>query len=57
MAKQISDVTAGFIEILEELSHDPDDIDTYDLIEYIENVPNPYKLLKEFALYVHQYYL
>jgi hypothetical protein len=53
----VSDVTQGFIEILEELSHDPEEYDTYDLIEYIENVPNAHKVLKEFALYVHTEYM
>jgi hypothetical protein len=54
---RISELTDGFIEILEEISHDPDDFDDYDLTEYIENLPNPYKVLKEFALYVHAEYL
>jgi hypothetical protein len=57
MPKKISELTAGFIEILEEISHDPDEFDDYDLTEYIENLPNPYKVLKEFALYVHEYHL
>lgn len=54
---KLSDVTEGFIEILEEVSHDPDEFDDYDLKEYIENVPNPYLVLKEFALYIHRNYL
>lgn len=53
----VSDITQGFIEILEDISHDPDDYDDYDLKEYIEALPNPYKILKEFALYVHAEYL
>ena len=53
----ISDVTAGFIELLEDISHDPEQFDDYDLREYIEALPNPYKVLKEFALYVHSQYL
>jgi hypothetical protein len=57
MSKTISDVTEGFIEILEEISHDPEEFDVYDLKEYIENAPNPAKILYEFALYVHQEFL
>jgi len=53
----VSDITQGFIELLEDISHDPDDYDEYDLVEFIENMPNPYKVLKEFALYVHDNYL
>lgn len=53
----LSDITQGFIDILEDISHDPEEYDTYDLVEYIENMPNPYKTLKEFALYVHGEYL
>ena len=54
---RLSDETQGFIEILEEISHDPDEFDDFDLKEYIEALPNPYKTLKEFALFVHQNYL
>lgn len=53
----VSDITQGFIEILEEISHDEEDFDDYDLREYIEILPNPYKVLREFALYVHSEYL
>jgi hypothetical protein len=52
-----SDQTEGFIEILEEISHDPDEFDDFDLKEYIEALPNPYLVLKEFGLYVHENYL
>lgn len=52
-----SDITLGFIDILEDISHDYEDFDDYDLREYIENMPNPYKVLKEFALYVHREYM
>jgi len=54
---RLSDLTQGFIDILEEISHDPEEFDDYDLREYIEACPNPYKVLKEFALYVHNEYL
>lgn len=53
----ISDVTQGFIDILEEISHDPDQYDDYDLREYIETLPNPAKVLYEFAKYTHEEYL
>lgn len=53
----VSDTTQGFIDILEDISHDPDEFDSYDLTEFIELLPNPYKVLKEFALYVHAEYL
>lgn len=53
----LSDQTDGFIEILEEISHDPDEFDDFDLKEYIEALPNPYLVLKEFGLYVHENYL
>lgn len=53
----LSDVTQGFIELVEDISHDPDEFDDYDLREYIEALPNPYRVLKEFALYVHSEYM
>jgi hypothetical protein len=53
----VSDITQGFIEILEEISHDPAEYDDFDLTEFIELLPNPYKVLREFALYVHDEYL
>lgn len=53
----LSEVTEGFIELLEEISHDPDQADLYDLKQYIEAMPNPERVLKEFALYVHENYL
>lgn len=53
----LSEVTRGFIEILEDISHDPDEYDAYDLLEYIEAMPNAHLVLKEFALFVHSEYL
>lgn len=53
----MADQTLGFIEVLEEISHDPEEFDDFDLKEYIEALPNPYLVLKEFALYVHENYL
>ena len=55
--RNLSDVTRGFIELLEDISHDPDEFDDFDLREYIENMPNPYKVLTEISLYVHAEYL
>lgn len=57
MAMKLSDDTVGLWEVLQEISHDPDEFDSFDLKEYIEALPNPYRVLKEFALYVHEYYL
>lgn len=53
----LSDATEGFIELLEQISHDPEEYDDFDLKEYIEALPNPYQVLKEFGLYVHREYL
>ena len=53
----LSPATEGFIELLEEVSHDPEQEDLYDLKQYIEALPNPERVLKEFALYVHENYL
>lgn len=57
MTTRISDATRGFIEVLEDISHDPDEYDDFDLREYVENLPNPYKVLMEFGLHVHGEYL
>lgn len=57
MKIHLSDATEGFIELLEQISHDPDEYDPEDLKEYIEVLPNPYLVLKEFGLYVHAEYL
>lgn len=53
----LDDITEGFIELLDDISHDPDEYDDYDLREYIENMPNPAHTLYEFAKYVHKEYL
>lgn len=53
----LSAQTEGFIELLEQISHDPDEYDPQDLKDYIEVLPNPYLVLKEFGLYVHEQYL
>lgn len=54
---KISDITEGLIELLEEVSHDPDEIDWFDVEEYIEQMPNTTRVLKEFSKYVHAEYL
>ena len=53
----LSDVTQGLIEIAEEISHDPDEQDFYDLYEYLDLIPNSAKVLKELILFVHSEYL
>ena len=50
----LDDITEGFIELLEEISHDPEEFDDYDIREYIENLPNPAHTLYEFALWAHK---
>lgn len=57
MDRRLSDVTEGFIDILGNISHDPDFFDDYDLREYIETLPNPAHVLYQFALEVHEQYL
>ena len=49
----INPATEGLIELLEDVSHDPDQTDFYDVKEYIESLPNPYNTLYEFAKWVH----
>ena len=56
MAK-LSDVTLGLIEIAEELSHDPEERDTFDLDEYLDLIPNPHKVLRELIYFMHEEYL
>lgn len=54
---KVSDITAGLIELTEEVSHDPDEQDWYDVHEYLESIPNPFKVLKEFVHYTHEEYM
>lgn len=56
---QVSDDTEGLVEIVEGMTHDPDEFDgeLEDLKQYIESLPNPYRTLKEFALYAYSEYL
>lgn len=53
----VSDITEGLIELLEEVSHDPDEMDWFDVEEYIEQMPNTTRVLKELSKYVHAEYL
>lgn len=53
----MDDITEGLIELLEEVTHDPDEQDFFDVKEYIENLPNPYHTLWEFAQWVHEEHL
>jgi hypothetical protein len=57
LAYKISDITQGLIEILEEISHDPDEADWYDANEYLELLPNSPRVLRELAHYLHENYL
>lgn len=57
MALVISHATLGLIETLLEVSHDPDAQDFYDVDEYIDNLPNTAKVLRELAHYFHAEYL
>lgn len=54
MSTNISDITQGLIELVEEVSHDPEETDWYDVTEYIENLPNPYNTLKQFVQWAHE---
>lgn len=55
----VSDDTQGLIEIVEGLSHDPEEFEDQveDLKQYLESLPNPYRTLKEYALYTYSEYL
>lgn len=53
----ISDVTMGLLELTEEVSHNPDEADWYDVNEYLGNIPNTHRVLKELIMYVHAEYL
>jgi len=53
----ISHATIGLLETLVDVSHDPDEQDFYDVDEYIDNLPNAAKVLRELAHYIHAEYL
>lgn len=54
MAKQLSDITVGLIELVEDVSHDPDEADWGGVHEYLEDIPNHYRVLKELVHWLHQ---
>lgn len=53
----LSDITQGLIELTEEVSHDPDEADWYDVEEYLSNIPNSSRVLKELVHFLHDEYL
>lgn len=50
----MDDITAGLIELVEQVSHDEDEQDFFDVREYIENLPNPYHTLWEYVKWTHE---
>lgn len=52
-----SDITTGLVELAEEVSHDPDDQDWFDVHEYLDDIPNPRTALKELIHWMHEDYL
>lgn len=53
----MSDIAQGLIELTEDVSHDPEEQDWYDVHEYLSNIPNSARVLKEVIHYVHEQYL
>ncbi len=53
----LSDIAQGLIELTEDVSHDPDEADWYDVDEYLSNIPNSSRVLKELVRYIHSEYL
>ena len=51
------DITEGLIELVAEVSFDPEDADWFDAIEYLDAIPNPRTVLKEIMHWVHDEYL
>jgi hypothetical protein len=56
-SKMLSDIAQGLIELTEDVSHDPDEADWYDVDEYLSNIPNSSRVLKELVRYIHSEYL
>lgn len=54
---KISDVAAGLIELTEEVSHDPDLADWGSVHEYLDDIPNTDRVLKELIHWLHEEYL
>lgn len=53
----LSDITEGLLETITAVSHDPDEQDFYEVFEYIEQLPNTVRTLKELAVYLHAEFL
>lgn len=53
----LTDITQGLVELVEDVSHDPEDADWYDVHEYLSNIPNSSRVLKELVHYLHEEYL
>ena len=57
MAQRLSDVTVGLIELVEDVSHDPNNADWGSVHEYLDDLPNTHRVLKEIVHWLHQEYL
>lgn len=57
MINTLSDVTNGLLELVEEVSHDEEEADWYDVHEYLGNIPNSSRVLKELVHFLHENYL
>lgn len=57
MTYRLSDMAEGLLEIVSDVSHDPDDADWFDAFEYLEDIPTPRAVLKEIMQYIHAEYL
>ena len=54
---QTSDITIGLVELVEDVSHNPDEADWYDVHEYLELIPSSSRVLKELVHFIHENYL
>jgi len=57
MTYRLSDMAEGLLEIVADVSHDPEDADWFDAFEYLEDIPTPRAVLKEVMQYMHEEYL
>lgn len=53
----MTDMLDGLLELTAEVSFDPDQADWFDVMEYLDDVPNPRTLLKELVHFLHDEYL
>lgn len=51
------DSTRGLIDLIESVSHNPDEEDWYDVNEYIELLSRPDVVLREIAHWIHGEFL